>query len=180
MAWCINWSSKTQCIVPLSFHFLSNADLLHSRGLQLYSELWIVVNWSVFCLSFVTLRTTHQHYVSRWRRESVAVTHLQSSLCTAYLPSVTLPVCGLLWHSRAHWLKWNGVTVSSMVSQTVWLCLCVVCGVCIGVWWEIAGGEREELCVNLFMLLISVHGYMCVGVGVLKCTCIVCAHHLWM
>ena len=33
MARCINWSSKTQCIVPLSFHSLSSADLLHRRGL---------------------------------------------------------------------------------------------------------------------------------------------------
>ena len=29
---CITLSSKTQCIVPLSFHSLSNADLLHWRG----------------------------------------------------------------------------------------------------------------------------------------------------
>ena len=34
MARCINWSSKkTQCVVPLSFHSLSNTDLLHRRGL---------------------------------------------------------------------------------------------------------------------------------------------------
>ena len=30
---CINWSSKTQCSVPISFHSLSNTDLLHRRGL---------------------------------------------------------------------------------------------------------------------------------------------------
>ena len=111
--------------------------------------LWIVVIWSVSCLSFVILRRTHQHYVRRWRRESVAAPHWQSYLCTTYLPSVTLPVCGLLWHSRTHWLKWNGVTVTSMVIQTlVWLCLCAVCGVCMGV------GERRreewERCVYEF------------------------------
>ena len=33
MARCINWSPKTQCIVPLSFHSLSNTALLHRRGL---------------------------------------------------------------------------------------------------------------------------------------------------
>ena len=34
VARCINWSlEKTQCIVPLSFHSLSNTDLLHRRGL---------------------------------------------------------------------------------------------------------------------------------------------------
>ena len=32
--------------------------------------------WSVFCLSYLTLRSAHQHYyVRRWRRESVAVLH---------------------------------------------------------------------------------------------------------
>ena len=128
-----------------------------------------------FCLPFVTLRTTHEHYVGKWRRESVAVLHWQSCLCNTYLPSVPLLVWGLLWHSRAHWLKWNGLTVTSMVSQTlVWLCLCVVCGVCMGVWWETEGGEGEIVCANVHAIVMVYMGaWLCVRVFemYLHCVC---------
>ena len=170
------------CLCCSSSSGTDSSGVLTSLGVDTASiewtaqPLWIVVNCSVFCLSFVPLRMTrHQHYyVRRWRRESVAVLHWQSYLCAAYVPSVPLLVCRLLWHSRARWLKWNGVTVTSVVRGA---CVCVC--VCVH-GYEIARGEGEIVCAYFHAFVV------CMGAWVHFCVCVcynvfaLCARHLWM
>ena len=87
------------CLCCFSSSGTDSSAVLTSLGVDTASiewtaqPFWIVVKLPVFCLSFVTLRSTHQRYVGKWRRESVAVLHWESYLCTTYLPSVHLLVC---------------------------------------------------------------------------------------
>ena len=171
------------CLCCSSSSGTDSSGVLTSLGVDTASiewtaqPLWIVVNWSVFCLSFVTLRMTHQHhYVRRWRRESVAVLHWQSYLCTSYLPSVSLLVCGLLWLSGAHWLKWNGVTADSMVSQTlVWLWLCGVWGV-HGCVVRDEGKRGRDVYTRWYkFVLVCMRFALCVDITCeCSCACVLC------